>query len=392
MLAHAPFAFLDELNIPFLTQTQWAGNSVLRWAVALGVLLCVALVARIIKGVVTGRVRKVAAHTATKVDDAWVQVLDATAAFAYLALGLFVARPIVDVTDRVDHIISVTLSILLGVQIALFCQAILQVVLEEWAARHESSRTSTAAAAMRFLGRLAIWTILALVVLANLGVEITTVVAGLGVGGVAAALAVQNILGDLFAGLSMYFDRPFDIGDFIITGDVLGNVRKIGLRTTRIDSLGGEKIVYPNGELIKRYIRNYAWMQERRIVFSFGIEYNVAPELVEKARTIARESVEVQSEVRFDRAHFKAYGAYSLDFEVVYYVLTGDYNVYMDKQHAINMEIYRRFAEAKIPFAFPTHTIYARGGDDAQEMVLSRARIVEKAARPQEPGPSGRQR
>ncbi len=368
MVSNPLLQLLDDLSIPFLTDTQWAGNSVLRWAIAFGVLLVVALVARLVKGVVTSRMRKVAQHTATKVDDAWVQVLDSTAAFAYLALGLLVARQLVDVTDEVDDIISGTLSILLGVQIALWCQAILQVVLDGWAGRHENSRTSTAAAAMRFLGRLLTWTILTLVVLANLGVEITTVVAGLGVGGVAAALAVQNILGDLFAGLSMYFDRPFDIGDFIITGDVLGNVRKIGLRTTRIDSLGGEKIIFPNGELTRRYIRNYAWMKERRIVFGFGIEYNLPPEIVERARTIAREAVEVQSDVRFDRAHFKGYGAYSLDFEVVYYVLTGDYNVYMEKQHLINMAIYRGFAEAKIPFAFPTQTIYARGGEVSSEV------------------------
>jgi small-conductance mechanosensitive channel len=351
---------LDEITIPLLSDTEWAGNSVLRWLIAAGTLLGVALLARLIKALVAGRLHKLAEHTANKADDAGVKVLDGTAWYAYLALGLAVARQLVELSPGVNKILSATTFILLAIQVAIWCESILTVALARWATRNEDARTSTAAAATRFLGRLLIWSALTLVVLSNLGVEITTVVAGLGVGGVAAALAVQSILSDLFAGLSMYFDRPFDIGDFIIVGDVMGSVRQIGLRTTRLDSLGGEKIVYPNGELTKNFIRNYAWMQERRITFTFGIEYNVSPDVLDRARDIAREAVEHQSEVRFDRAHFKSFGGYSLEYEVVYYVLSGDYNLYMDKQHAINTEIYRKFAEEKIPFALSTRTLTFR--------------------------------
>lgn len=348
---------IDEVSIPVLSETEWNGNSVLRWLIAVSALLGVALLARLIKGIVSSRLRRLTDHTSNQADDAGVKVLDATAWYAYLALGLAVARQLVELSRGINKIVSAATFILLGIQVAIWCEAILTVALQRWAARNEDARTSTAAAATRFLGRLVIWSVLTLVVLANLGVEITTVVAGLGVGGVAAALAVQSILSDLFAGLSMYFDRPFDIGDFIIVGDVMGSVRQIGLRTTRLDSLGGEKIVYPNGELTKNFIRNYAWMQERRITFTFGIEYNVSPEVLDRARDIAREAVEHQSEVRFDRAHFKSFGGYSLEYEVVYYVLSGDYNLYMDKQHAINTEIYRRFAEENIPFALSTRTL-----------------------------------
>src|SRR5690606_32553569 len=163
--------------IPWLSEMEWAGNSLLRWAIAVGVLVGVALVARIVKGVLTRRLRRAAERTHTMVDDAWVHVLEATAWFAYIALGLAVARPVVEVATG--------------------CAAVLNVTLQIWAERNDTSRTGTAAAATSFLGRLVIWAILTLVVLSNLGVEITAVVVGLGVGGVAAALAVQSILGDL---------------------------------------------------------------------------------------------------------------------------------------------------------------------------------------------------
>lgn len=378
-----PLPSIDEITIPVLTETEWQGNSLLRWLIALGVLLGVAILARVIKGLITRRLQRVAAHTSTTADDAWLRVLERTAWYAYFALGLAVARPIVDLSKGIDKILTGATFILLGIQIAIWCETILSVALQRWAIRHHDSRTGTAAEASRFLGRLVIWSVLTLVVLSNLGIEITTIVAGLGVGGVAAALAVQSILSDLFAGLSMYFDRPFDLGDFIIVGDVLGVVRKIGLRTTRIDSLGGEKIIYPNGELTKNFIRNYARMEERRVTFTFRIEYNVETHVLDQARDIARQAVEHQSEVRFDRAHLKEFGDYSLDYEVVYYVLSADYNVYMDKQHAINSEIYRRFAEEGIPFAVPVRTIYTReqsGASNDKHKEFS-ARYFSKTAR-----------
>jgi len=376
MAAFKSLPQIDDITIPFLSDTEWYGNSLLRWLIALSMLVGVALLTRLVKAVAAARLRKLAARTANGADDAGVGVLDATAWYAYLAFGLAVARPLLDLSKGVDKILSAATFILLAIQVAIWSESILNVALQRWAASNEDARTGTAAAATRFLGRLAIWSILTLVVLSNLGVEITTVVAGLGVGGVAAALAVQSILSDMFAGLSMYFDRPFDIGDFIIVGDVMGSVRQIGLRTTRIDSLGGEKIIYPNGELTKNFIRNYARMEERRITFGFGIEYNVKPESLDRARDIAREAIQNQSDVRFDRAHFKGFGAYSLDYEVVYYVLSGDYNVYMDKQHAINIELYRRLAEENIPFAFPTRTLFVRSeqaGDSSSPLARGRA-------------------
>jgi small-conductance mechanosensitive channel len=350
----------------FLRQS-FVGNTIKQWAIALALFLVTWLLLALVNRWVLGRARSAAGRTATRLDDAWVEVMDATGIFGFFAAALFMAHHALDVSKSTSQFIDRTLGILVGIQVALWLQKGVGSFLEVWVTSQQSESASaranatTVAGAVRFLARLTIWTGILLVVLSNLGVELTTIIAGLGVGGVAAALAVQQVFGDVIAGLSMYFDRPFDLGEFVIVGDVLGRVTKIGLRTTRIDSLSGEKIVYPNGSLASQYIRNFGKMEERRIVFGVGIEYGLPSTKIEQARTIISEVIQGNERVRFDRAHFKEFGAHSLNFEVVYYVLSPDYNEYMEIQHRINMEVYQRFEEAKIPFAFPTQTLMHRG-------------------------------
>lgn len=349
-----------------LKQSVW-GHTVESWAIAAAIFLTTWLVLGLVHKWLLGRARSAARKTTTQLDDAWVEVMETTGIFGFFAAALLISHNALDVSKQTGDWVDRAFGVLLGIQIALWLQRAVVAFMAVWvkAQGDESPQAQasagTVAGAVRFLSRLVIWTILLMVVLSNFGVELTTIIAGLGVGGVAAALAVQQVLGDLIAGLSMYFDRPFDLGDFVIVGDVLGKVTKIGLRTTRIDSLGGEKIVYPNGALASNYIRNYGKMEERRIVFSVGVEYNIASTKLKRAREIITEVIEAIEKVRFDRAHFKEFGAYSLNFEVVYYVLSADYNEYMDLQHRINLDIYERFEEAKIPFAFPTQTLMHRG-------------------------------
>jgi len=197
-----------------------------------------------------------------------------------------------------------------------------------------------------------------LLALDNLGVNITALVAGMGIGGIAVALAAQNILGDLFASISIVLDKPFVINDFIIVGDYMGSVEHIGVKTTRIRSLSGEQIVFSNTDLLNSRVRNFKRMVERRVVFSFGVVYGTPAEKLEAIPGIVRGIIEAIDGTRFDRAHFAKYGDSSLDFEVVYFVVTGDYNVYMDIQQAINLAIYRSFEDEGLGFAFPTQTIF----------------------------------
>lgn len=354
---------LDHISIPFLSETRLAKNSLLEWTVAVLLFLAVMGAVRVAKMIAGRLLAKRHAPEAGTDHRPWIEVVYATGWSLYLAIGLSVARLAVELPARGEKLLTAFISILIGIQVARWAQAILGALLETWARRQgNDARSLTAAAGIRFIGRLVIWVLITLLVLANLGVKLTAVVAGLGVGGVAAALAVQSILGDVFAGLFMYFDRPFDIGDFVVFGDISGSIRSIGLRTTRINSISGEQVVMPNGDLAKRAIRNYGRLQERRILFTLGIEYGVSREKVELARNILEEVVRGQPDIRFDRAHFKGFGAYSLDFEVVYFVLGGDYNLYMDRQQAMYLEIYRRFEAEGISFALPTQTLHYVGG------------------------------
>jgi small-conductance mechanosensitive channel len=200
-----------------------------------------------------------------------------------------------------------------------------------------------------------------LLALDNMGVNITGLVAGLGIGGIAVALALQNILGDLFASLSIILDKPFVIGDFIVVDQLMGTVEHVGLKTTRIRSLSGEQVIFSNAGLLQSRIRNFKRMAERRVVFTVGVTYQTPYEKLARISALLREAVELQQGVRFDRAHFKEYGDFALVYEIVYFVTSPDYNKYMDIQQAINFEIYRRFQQEGLEFAYPTQTLFVQG-------------------------------
>jgi small-conductance mechanosensitive channel len=201
-----------------------------------------------------------------------------------------------------------------------------------------------------------------LLTLDNLGVDITALVAGLGIGGIAVALALQNVLGDLLASLSIALDQPFVIGDFLIVGEHLGTVEYIGIKSTRLRSLTGEQIVMSNADLLSSRLRNYGRMYERRVVFTLGVTYETPRDKLREIAPLLRGIVEAQEGVRFDRAHFAKYGPYSLDFEVVYHVLSADFGRYMDAQQAINFRIHEAFEALGVQFAYPTQTLWFAGG------------------------------
>ncbi len=248
------------------------------------------------------------------------------------------------------------------VQAALWGDALVKSAVKRITERRKESdaAAATTLSALGFLGLMAIWSAAALLTLANLGIDVTAMVAGLGIGGIAIALAAQNILGDLFASASIVLDKPFVLGDFIIVDDKMGNVEYIGLKTTRLRSLSGEQIVFSNADLLKSRIHNYKRMYERRVLFTIDATYDTPCEKIAAIPAMLREAVEAQEQVRFDRAHFARFGASALTFEVVYYVLAADYKVYMDIQQAINLAILRRFTDEQIEFAFPTRTVYQR--------------------------------
>jgi len=264
------------------------------------------------------------------------------------------------VLDRtVTVIVAIAARLAMILQAGLWAAGIVDVLIAAYRRRRLESDPSaiTMIRAFRFGVLVAVWSVALLAALENVGINVTAFVTGLGIGGVAIALAVQNVLADLFASLSIVLDKPFVVGDFITVSDDAGSVERIGLKTTRIRSLSGEQLVFSNNELLKNRIHNYKRMDERRILFRIGVVYQATPEQLEQIPAIIRRIIESTANVRFDRAHFAAFGDSSYDFEIVYYVTSADYNVYMDAQQAINLAMVRAFAAEKIEFAYPTRTL-----------------------------------
>jgi small-conductance mechanosensitive channel len=211
---------------------------------------------------------------------------------------------------------------------------------------------------IQFIVRVAVWSLALLLIFENLGFDVTALVAGLGIGGIAIALAAQSVLGDLFSSLAIVLDRPFEVGDFVVFGDISGTVEKIGIKTTRIRSLSGEQIVCSNTDLINSRIHNYKRMAERRVLFVLGATYDTPQEKLERIPVFVKEIIEAQDLARFERAHFRGFGDSALEFEVVYWILSPDYNTYMDVQQTINFKIFDAFQRDGIEFAFPSTTLY----------------------------------
>ncbi|MDQ3032980.1 MAG: mechanosensitive ion channel family protein [Myxococcota bacterium] len=353
---------------------EFLGNSTLRWTIAIVTALAVLAVLVVIKRVVAVRLAKLTQRTTSRYDDVLVKVVQGTRTITLFVAAIAAGARTLALPDEADLWLGRALIVVLAIQAGLWVTHAVKLVIEGRTAKADEmpgARTMGAAAA--FLTNLVVWSVMILVVLSNFGVEITTLIAGLGIGGIAAALAVQNMLKDLFAAFSIYADRPFDIGDFIIVDDFLGNVDRIGWRTTHLRSIGGEMIVFSNSDLASARIRNYKRMSERRIVVPFGVEYGTPAAKLASIPTIVREAVEGVDGLRFDRSHFKGYGDSSLDFETVFYVLSPDYAFYMERQQTFLMAIYRRFEQDGISFAFPTRTLHVhRHGDpDAQDQELA---------------------
>jgi small-conductance mechanosensitive channel len=205
--------------------------------------------------------------------------------------------------------------------------------------------------------RSVIWIVVVLLILENAGVDVSALMAGLGIGGVAVALALQNILGDLFASLAITVDRPFVVGDLLMVENYAGKVEYIGLKSTRLRSIGGEQIIMSNADLLRSRLRNFGRLRERQVEFTLGIDYATSWEMLERIPSIIEEIVNSQAEARFERSHLARHGAYSLDFETVYRVLSPELKRHMEIQHRIQIMIHREFARLGIKFAEPTHRL-----------------------------------
>lgn len=343
----------------FLDQNFY-GNPILTWFIAVAVTTLTLVILSFVKRVLTQRLTNFASRTKTTLDDLLAELLGKTKFFFILIIGIYAGSQVLNLPLSLKLLLTNATIIVLLIQTAIWGNRMVAYLIKRYVileVDEEASREATASA-LTFISRLLLWSLLALLAIDNLGFDITALVASLGIGGVAVALALQNVLGDLFASLSIILDKPFSVGDFIIIGQYRGSVEHIGLKTTRLRSLSGEQLVVSNDDLLKSRIQNFKRMNERRSIFSFGVTYETPYEKLIRIPDIVREIVESQKTIRFDRAHFNKYGDSALNFEVVYWVTVPDYNVYMDIQQSINLDLFRCFQEEGIEFAYPTQTLH----------------------------------
>lgn len=301
-----------------------------------------------------------AARTETLLDDLAIEIVRNVKKYFMFFLSLYLGLIWVKIEPRNRLLIDKAFIL-----IALFQFALLAgLIINFWVTKHLKVKSSTDYAMASTLGlinisvKAVVYSILFLLALNNLGVDITALIAGLGVGGIAVALALQNILGDLFASLTIVLDKPFIVGDFIVVGDFMGSVEHIGIKTTRVRSISGEQLVFGNGDLLQSRIKNYKRMAERRIAQNLTVTYQTSSEMLEKIPSIIKAIIVNQTKARFDRCHFLRFQDSSLEFELVYWVESAEFNDYADRAHAINLAIFKEFNNLKIDFAYPTRTLH----------------------------------
>lgn len=349
------------LNLPSFFAQRFLENSVQEFCIALLAGIGLFLGAKLLLFVTARWVRRLADASRTRVDDIIVASLLRVPGWILLLLSLSVSASLLRLPPTVETMLSVLRTVFVVVLVIVLLQRLLEYLLVRHAPRLRRADDHALPGVLKATIVVVLWSMGVLFLLSNFGINIFSLVAGLGIGGIAIALAVQNILGDMFSSYSLYLDQPFKEGDFIVVGAHAGTVQKVGLKTTRIRALSGEEIVISNQELTTTRIQNYKRMQERRVAFFLRIEYGTPREVLEEIPGMIQEVIEREEQVRFDRAHFFRFGDSSLDFEIVFHVLTPEYTAYMDILQRINFGIMAAFENRNVSFAFPTRTVHVKG-------------------------------
>ncbi len=346
--------WLDWQNLLGL---ELLGNTVRDYAAAAGLFVSSLLIVRILQWVVLHRLQQWAKKTETTVDDFLIAQVKKTIVPILYFFGLYVSFRYLEVLPAVQRAINGLYVVLMTFFVARFGAALINYIIQTVVRKHDGDDLPETRRGISTLVQIAVWSIGIVFMMDNLGFEIAGVLTGLGIGGIAVALASQAILGDLFSYFIIFFDRPFQVGDFLKIDDKVGTVEHIGIKSTRIRSLGGEELVFSNKDLTNARLHNFKKMERRRVVFVLGVTYQTRGEQLRSLPDLIRSIIQEHADVQFERAHFKEYGNFSLNVEVVYWVLSADYLIYMDIQQSINFRIFEEFAQRGIEFAYPTQTI-----------------------------------
>ena len=332
---------------------QVFGNRLYIWILALAFFFAVYFLLRLLRRVVETRAKKRAADWRSDWPTVVEKLAATTSGWFLLSVAAYLAARSIDFPLKGEANLRMIAKLALLIQSAQWAGVLVSFFAKRWIDRRAKSDPGSVAliSILGYVGRALLWTVVVLLVLENLGVQVTALVTGLGIGGVAVALAAQNILGDLFASLSIVVDRPFLLGDFIVVGADMGTVEKICLKTTRVRALSGEQISFPNSDLLQSRIRNTTRQFERRVVFNFSLALTTPPDRLVALSAKLRQIVERRERVRFDRAHFQSLTENGCRFEVVYFVTSPDFNLYMDIQQQINLDLLEHLNASGLSFA-----------------------------------------
>jgi small-conductance mechanosensitive channel len=343
-----------------LWRTPFHGNSVGAWTLAALAFLVTFTILPMVRGFISSRRRKwiQAGHQLpTALAIAALLVERTSKLFLFSVALYFGASQLQTLPPRIGHALSVIIVLTFWFQVGLWAMAIVRFAIDRRAGRDgKDAALASSIDIIVFIAGITVWAMAFLLALDNLGVEIKPLLAGLGITGIAVALAVQTVLGDLLASLSIALDKPFVIGDSLQVDDLSGTVEHIGVKSTRIRSVDGEQLIISNADLLKSRIRNNGRMRERRSAFSVNVSYDTSPEQLREIPPFIKSVVEAQKDTRFDRCHFLGYGDWALRLEIVYFVTVSDYQTYANAQQAINLAILERFREWDVKFAFPYPT------------------------------------
>lgn len=335
------------------------GNDIKTWFIVFGIILIGFTAMRFIKVAFLKKIKKWSKNTRTSLDDFMVTSFEKyVVPFLYCLVIYFGISYLTlpKITEKPIHIIVLLVCAYFILQVI---NSALQYFIMGFLNKQEDGDTKQKQArGLIIIIKAIVWVMGIVFVLDNLGYNVSTIIAGLGIGGIAIALAAQTILGDLFSYFVILFDCPFEIGDFIIVDDKMGAVEYIGIKTTRLRTLGGEQLVCSNKDLTDSRVHNYKRMEKRRVVFNIGVTYQTSAGKLKSIPAVVKSIISKTTDVLFDRGHFSAFGDSSLNFEFVYYILSSDYVLYMEKQQAINFELFETFEKMHIDFAYPTSTIF----------------------------------
>jgi len=341
----------------FLNQTFF-NNIIMDYLIFLGSLILSILVLTIIRKVVLKRLHAWAGKAETTINSTLVRGISKYLLPLLYFVAFYLCTKILSLNTILTRFIDIATTAFMIIFGTVFISSFLIFLFNKHWEKKNKNADKLALKWFSVIIRILTWTLALLLFLDNIGIKITTLITSFGIGGIAIAFAAQAILEDMFSFFTIFLDRPFEVDDFIIVDDLMGTVEQIGIKTTRIRSINGEQLIFSNKDLTSSRLRNYKRMQNRRALLKLGVQYDTPLEKLKEIPGLIRCIIENIADTKFDRAHFSEYADYSLKFEIVYYILSQDYNVYMDIQQEINFLIKEEFDKRDINFAYPTQTLY----------------------------------